>query len=75
MENGKPTVSGQNIVKKICQLTLGTVFENHPKSRIFGLLKLTMFGVFNELLSTHNVNVARFARNVEWDLFWIFKHR
>ena len=24
---------------------------------------------FNELLSTQNVNVARFARNVEWDFF------
>ena len=23
------------------------------------------FGIFNELLSTQNVNVARFARNVE----------
>ena len=26
---------------------------------------LTIFGIFNELLSTQNVNVARFARNVE----------
>ena len=25
----------------------------------------TIFGIFNELLSTQNVNVARFARNVE----------
>ena len=29
--------------------------------------KLTILGIFNELLSTQNVNVARFARNVEWD--------
>ena len=27
--------------------------------------KLTIFGIFSELLSTQNVNVARFARNVE----------
>ena len=33
-----------------------------PKASI---LKLTIFGIFNELLSTQNVNVARFARNVE----------
>ena len=31
------------------------------------------FGVFNELLATQNVNVARFARNVEWDLFYDFQ--
>ena len=29
------------------------------------LAKLSIFGIFNELLSTQNVNVARFARNVE----------
>ena len=34
-----------------------TVFENPAK--------LTVFGIFNELLSIQNVNVARFARNVE----------
>ena len=28
-------------------------------------LQVTIFGIFNELLSTQNVNVARFARNVE----------
>ena len=33
------------------------------------LTKMTIFGIFNELLSTQNVNVARFARNVEWDFF------
>ena len=81
-----------------------TVFENHPKCRlwmfqfwhfppIFVLLKLTclvtlfdrklqvfknspkwtIFGIFNQLLSTQNVNVARFARNVEWDFFCEFQ--
>ena len=33
--------------------------------------KLTIFGVFNELLSTQNVDVARFARNDECDFFVI----
>ena len=31
--------------------------------------KQTIFGIFNELLSTQNVNVARFDRNIECD-FW-----
>ena len=33
----------------------------------------TIFGIFNELLSTQNVNVARFARNVECDFFCDFQ--
>ena len=37
------------------------------------LAKLTIFGIFNELLSTQNVSVARFARNVEWDFFCDFQ--
>ena len=40
------------------------VFKNSPK--------LTIFGIFSELLSTQNVNVARFARYVEWDFFCEF---
>ena len=31
--------------------------------------------IFNQLLSTQNVNVARFARNVDETLSEIFKHR
>ena len=42
------------------------VFKKSPK--------LTLFGIFNELLSTKNVNVARFARNVEATFSVIFKH-
>ena len=34
------------------------------------LAKLTIFGIFDLLLSTQNVNVARFARNVERDFLW-----
>ena len=33
---------------------------------------MDLFGIFNELLSTQNVNVAR---NVECDFFVTFKHR
>ena len=41
------------------------VFKNSPK--------WTIFGIFNQLLSTQNVNVARLARNVEWDFFCDFQ--
>ena len=34
--------------------------------------KLTIFGIFAELLSTQIVNVARFACNVELDLLYDF---
>ena len=37
------------------------------------LPKLIIFGIFDELLSTQNVNVARFARNVECDFFEDFQ--
>ena len=40
-------------------------FKNSPK--------LTIFAIFDELLSTQNVNIARFARNVEWDFFCDFQ--
>ena len=43
------------------------VFKNSPK--------LTISSILNELLSTQNVNLARFARNVKCDFFVIFKHR
>ena len=35
--------------------------------------KLTIFGIFNSILSTQKVNLARFARNVEWDVFCNFQ--
>ena len=41
------------------------VFKSSPK--------WTILGIFNQLLSTQNVNVARFARNVEWDFFCDFQ--
>ena len=36
------------------------------------LAKIDYFGLLNKLLSAQNVNVARFARNVEWDFFCDF---
>ena len=44
-----------------------TMFENLLKlSQIFKNSQiLIIFGIFKEFLSTQNVNVARFARNVE----------
>ena len=52
------------VLRKVtCLVTLSDrklqVFKNSSK--------LTIFGIFNELLSTQNVNVARFACNVECD--------
>ena len=45
-----------------------------PQATVFKISpKLTIFGFFNELLSTQNANVARFARNVEWDFFCDFQ--
>ena len=59
------------LLKLTCLVTLFDrklqVFKNSPK--------WTIFGIFNLLLSTQNVNVARFARNVDWDFFCDFKHR
>ena len=37
------------------------------------IAKFTIFGIFNELLSTQSVNEARFARNIEWDFFCDFQ--
>ena len=50
-----------------------TVFENHPKCLIWIQID-PIFGIFNEFMFTQNVNVARFARNVEWDFWWNSKH-
>ena len=97
-ENYRIQFSKNNFIAR--SQVIRTMFENHPKCRIwifqfwhfppiFVLLKLTclvtlfdrnhqvfkkspkltIFGIFHELLSTQNVNVARFARNVEYD-FW-----
>ena len=57
------------LLKLTCLVTL---FDR--KLQVFiNLPKWTIFGICNELLSTQNVNVARFARNVEWDFFCDFQ--
>ena len=57
------------LLKVTCLITLFDsklqVFKNSPKWIIFG--------IFNELLSTQHVNVARFARNIECDFFCDFQ--
>ena len=57
------------IVKVTCLVTLFDrqlqVFKNSPN--------WTLFDIFNELLSTQNATVARFARNVEWEFFFDFQ--
>ena len=35
--------------------------------------KLTIFGIFHELLSHQDIDVACFARNIEWDFFCDFQ--
>ena len=56
------------LLKLTCLVTLFDLqtFKNSPK--------WTIFGIFNQLLSIQNVNVARFARIVEWDFSVIFNH-
>ena len=57
------------LLKLTCLVTLFDrklqIFKNSPK--------WTILCIFNQLLSTHNVNVARFARNVERDFFCDFQ--
>ena len=38
------------------------------------LAKMTSFGIFDELLSTQNVKVTRFASNVDCDFFLWFSN-
>ena len=57
------------LLKVTCLVTLFDhkyqVFKNSPK--------LPIFCIFNERLATQNVNVARFARNIECDFFGDFQ--
>ena len=57
------------LLKLTCLVTLFDgklqVFKTSPK--------LAIFGIFNELLATQNVNVARFTRKEEWDFFLNFQ--
>ena len=53
------------------------MFEKYSKCRKNNfskkIAKLSIFGIFNELFSTQNVNVARFARNVKCDFLGDFQ--
>ena len=51
------------------------MFENHPKCRIWYFF--FSFWYFPPIFVSYEitVNVARFARNFEWDFLGIFKHR
>ena len=51
------------------------LFWYFPSIFVLCLPKLTILGIFNELLSTQNVNIARFARYVNKTFSVIFKHR
>ena len=52
---------------------LVTLFDS--KLQVFkNSSKWTIFGIFDKLLSSQNVNVARFARNIEWDFFLWFSN-
>ena len=58
------------LLKTTCLVTL---FDH--KLLVFGKpTKLTIFGIFYQLLSTQNVKVARFARIVAWDFFLWFSN-
>ena len=52
--SNKTNLSGNTVWPQVSD------FQKLAKSTIF-------FGIFNELFSTQNVTVARFARNLEWD--------
>ena len=57
---------------EVLETCLATLFDRKPQ--VFKKSpKLTIFGIFNELLSTQNVNVARFARNIECDFLGDFQ--
>ena len=54
------------LIKLTCLVTLFDrklhVFKTSPN--------MSIFCICHELLSTQNVNVVRFAHNVEWEKFW-----
>ena len=63
--------SSTNVFPIESDLSGNTVWSkalDFQKTRQIGL-----FGIFKELLSPHNVNVARFARVIEWDFLCDFQ--
>ena len=57
----------------LLKLTYLVTLFDHKLQFFPKLAKIDHFGIFNEFLSTQIVKVARFARNVKWDFFVIFK--
>ena len=58
---------------KVCR-RVGTLLENYSKCRIWMFwVFFNFWQFFGSFLSNQNVNVARFARNVEWDFFCDFQ--
>ena len=60
----------------ICPIKI-EMYDNSVDLKVPGFQKLPKidhFCTLNELLSTQNVNLARFARNVEWDFFLWFSN-
>ena len=51
-------------------IIIATVFENTKNVAV----EFLNYGIFNELLAIRNVNVARFARNFECDVFCNFQN-
>ena len=64
---------GQTVLPELLLLIGQKLVENAKYQNGQNLANLNIFGIFNELLSIQNVNVARFARNVEWDIFGDFQ--
>ena len=56
----------------LLELTCLVILFDRKLQVVKKLAKIEYFGIFNRLLATQNVNVARFARNIKWDFFWDF---
>ena len=62
------------MLEQCLKITQDVVFEFWHFPPIFILLKVTLkVGIFDNFLSTQNVNIARFARNVECDFLGDFQ--
>ena len=59
---------------KVCR-RVGTLLENYSKCRIWMFFNFQQFlAFFISFLATQNVNVARFAQNIEYNFLVIFQH-
>ena len=66
----KSVVCGQTVLPDRSSLKGQKLVEN---AKVESLQKMIILGIFNQLLSTKNVNVARLAHNVEGDFFCDFQ--